>query len=766
MYTDDVIYGKDKDEEIVSIEVKDDNVYTYKNNGEVSIHPMVYKAFSCINLDNKGTKLRGRRHFNHILQFSKREQFAEMRKNYRFKKHTLWSMHNDVETEMVTNGATQFKGLKIDQVSRLGFDIESDGLEKTKESDVYTIANTFKDGEKTVRKVFVRDDFTDTGHMIDAWCDWVRKMNPTMMVAHNGIGYDLPYLAHVAKLYGTALYLGRDASEIKFESYKRNYRVDGSQTWEYNNPHIFGRHIIDTMFLAVKYDIGREFPSWGLKPIIEHLGLVKEGREFYDASKIKDNWENLEERAKIIAYCEDDGDDCLALYDIMCPSFFYMAQSIPKPFQMIINGASGSWINYIMLRAYLQQGKSIPRPSESSKVYGGISFGRPGFHKNVFKIDIKSMYPSIMRQYNVHDPMKDPDAIYASMVDTFTKKRFAEKAKYKETGDKYYDDMQASSKIFINSCYGALGCGGLHFNNYELADFVTGMGRQIIKETINWATGKPLTHWWEDYEEDKDAKYEGTLEVGEYIPRHYVMTNADTDSISFKKSHGGKFSDNEMKNLINSVNSVLPKMIEYEDDGCFEKFVVVKAKNYVMQEVGSDKIKYKGSSFKDSKKEIALKELMFKVIEKSIMEDNEDYIEFYNDCVREAVNIKDINRWCVKKSITKKVFDSERANETKVVDAIKGKGYRVGDKAYVFNAIDGKKQKKLKGELVFLKSGEPSLEENRILRVVEDFNGDYDKMHYVKRVYKTMLILANVIDKEKLVNYGLKKNFTKLVDNS
>ena len=442
-----------------------------------------------------------------------------------------------------------------------------------------------------------------------------------------------------------------------------------------------------------------------------------------------------------------------------------MNQSIPKPFQMIINGASGSWINFIMLRAYLQRGKSIPLPSESSRVYGGISFGRPGFHKNVFKIDIISMYPSIMRQYRVHDSNKDPDAIYASMVDTFTKKRLSEKAEYKRTGDKFFDDMQASSKIFINSCYGALGCGGLHFNNYELADFVTGMGRQIIKETINWATSKPLTHWWEDYEEDKDKIYEGKLKVKPVgTNRHYIMTNADTDSISFKKPFSAKFSEGEKISLMEEINAKLPSMIEYEDDGYFDKFVVVKAKNYVMREAGDTKIKYKGSSFKDSKKEIALKELMFKVIEESIMEDNDDYIQLYENAVQEAINIEDISRWCVKKSITKKVFSSERTNETKVVDAIKGKGYRIGDKAFVFNDVDGMKQKKAKGELVFLKSGKPSMEENRILKVKEDFKGHYDKIHYVKRVYKTMLILENVIDKEKLKNYGLKKNFKLLVD--
>ena len=37
------------------------------------------------------------------------------------------------------------------------------------------------------------------------------------------------------------------------------------------------------------------------------------------------------------------------------------------------------------------------------------------------------------------------------------------------------------------------------------------MGRQIIKETIEWSTGKPLLFWWEDYKTEKDSLYDGKL---------------------------------------------------------------------------------------------------------------------------------------------------------------------------------------------------------------------------------------------------------------
>ena len=459
----------------------------------------------------------------------------------------------------------------------------------------------------------------------------------------------------------------------------------------------------------------------------------------------------------------------MALYELMIPSFFYMAQSIAKPFQTIINGASGPWLNSILLRSYLQKFHSVPKANEMERVYGGVSFGISGIHDNVFKIDIKSMYPSIMRQYKVNDPKKDPDNNFFKMVDHFTIKRFEQKAEYKKTGNKYYDDMQAASKIFINSCYGLLGTPGLNFNSFENADFITGMGRQIIRETMFWATGEDIDYWWDHvaveadksnklkpYDQDKDEPYDGKLEVEPYEPRDYVMVNADTDSISFRKADGSAFDKEEMDELIDEINECLPEMIEYEDDGYFDRVVIVKAKNYVLK--SGEKIKYKGSSLTSPSKEKALTEMLHNIIEGSLIHENWDYTEIYQDYVKEAINIEDINRWTTKKSITETLLASERANETKVVDAIRGTDFQIGDKVFLYSVIDGMKQAEAKGEPVFLKSGKPKMVENKILRRAELFDGDYDKWHYAKRVYDTVKILENVIDMDQVVNYNLKKN--------
>lgn len=762
MYQNVLIFGKDQTEEIVSLEIKDNLVYAYFNDGSYKTQPARYFVLASRKIDNNFVQLSGESFYKWVRIFDCKIKYSAERKKLWKYKDVIWSPNSEIEMHMLSKGTTLFKGLQIKEVSRLGFDIETNGLIQDENSTIYMISNTFRDGKgNETKRVFTKNNYKNVGEMLVDWSNYVREINPTMMVAHNGIGFDLPYMNHVAKLQRVKLLIGRDASELTFSDRPRNFRVDGSQSWQYNTPSVFGRHVVDTMFLSVKFDIGRNFPSWGLKPIIEHLGLVKDGREFYDASKIKENWDNPVEREKIIQYGIDDGDDCLNLYEIMAPSFFYMNQSIPKSFQEVVCGASGSWLNGIMVRAYLQDFRSIPKSNEKSYVHGGISFGIPGIYSNMFKVDVASLYPSIMREYKISPIGKDPDNYYFQMVDYFTEKRFEYKNQYKETGNEYYNDLQASSKVFINSAYGVLGTPGLNFNDFAQADRITGIGRQIIRKCLRWASNKDICFYMPDYDIDKDIKYDKILNKP-HRTLDYIVPNADTDSISICKNDMAIFNIDEQTAILDEINSFLPEMIKMEEDGYFDRVIVVKAKNYALLEHGKKKIKYKGSSFKSSTKEPALAELMYSVIESLVFESN-NFVDIYNQYLDEIRNIRDIKRWCIKKSITETLLQGNDSGKLKILDAIKSLDYSVGDKVYLFNDIDGQIQKKSKGELIFKKSGEPTMIDNCIYRNITDFNDSYDKKHYLGRLYKTMTILSSVIDINLIKNYSLTKNYKDFV---
>lgn len=756
---DDFIFGKDKTQEIVGLEVVDGEDIIFFRDGRIEKRPHVYWVLLDFKFDASCKKLKGNQNYQYIKICENEEEYKRFCSVAR--RFDIFNIWDDRESAMVYHGLTFFKGLKLEDIAVLSFDIESDGLVKHKKSRVYMISNTFQKDGKRIKKLFVTEDYKNDGEMISAWCDWVREINPSVIVGHNIFGYDFGYLHHVAKKHKFKLILGVDNSEIKFSTKSSNYRVDGTQTWSYKKISIFGRQIFDTMFLSVKYDIGRNYPSWGLKPIVEYEGLVKEDRQFYDASKIKDNWRIPEERAKIIEYGKDDADDALNLFYLQVPSYFYMTQSIPKPFQTIGLSASGAWLNSIMVRGYLQKGYSIPKKSDSKRVAGGMSYGIPGIYSNVSKWDAASFYPSTIMSFKLYDKKKDPKAYYYKMVTHFTNERFKNKRLFNESGDSYFNDLQASQKVFINSAYGLMGTNGLNFNNFDIASEITRCCRKGLQKCILWATGKETNYWWSEYEEEQDYEDYSHIDSkavwsASEMPKHdWKLVNIDTDSLSFAKQDESPWTEEEYEMMNDEINKIMYSA--WEDDGLFDRFVVVKAKNYAMRELGKDKIKIKGSSFTDSKKEPALKELLKKVLT-NFIEGDTDYLKVYEQYVDEIKNIQNITRWATKKSITETLLEGNDTAKRKVLDAIGDRKVSVGDKVFLYNVIDGEVQKVAKGEPVFLKNGEPKMVENKILRLAEDFDGDYDVFHYAERVYKTMKIFEPIIDMDKIVNYNLKRN--------
>jgi DNA polymerase elongation subunit (family B) len=604
---------------------------------------------------------------------------------------------------MVYYGFTYFKGMRLDDVSVLSFDLETTTLDPNdKDAKVLLISNTYKLGDKVVRQLFAYDDYPSEKEMIEDWSRFVKEMNPSVILGHNIFSFDLQYLKGITERCGINLDLGREGGDSYFDDRESKFRVDGTRFLHYNKYHCYGREVIDTMFLAYKYDIGRKYESYGLKKIIAQEGLEKKDRVFYDASQIRFNYTNKEEWVKIKEYCKDDSDDSLTLYFMMMPAYFYATQSIPKTFQSVILSASGSQVNSMMVRSYLQDKHSIPKASDVQEYEGAISFGNPGIYKNVFKIDVASLYPSIMIEYNVFNKFKDPKENFLTIVKYFTEERLKNKKLAADTKDSYYKDMEQAQKIFINSAYGFLGAAGLNFNSPYHAAFVTKKGREILTKAIEWA------------------------ERG----KGYTIVNADTDSISFNCAEKPLTKEDRVA-IIEEVNQLYPERIKFTDDGYYDKVIVFKAKNYVLWD--GKKVKYKGSAIKATTLEPALKEFLNKMVS-NIINDNNNFVELYNNYAKEIVDIHDIKRWATRKTISDKTLNSERTNEGRIMEAIEGTEYVEGDRIYVYFKTD------------------------KELSIVEKFDGTYDKDTLYSKLHKAAKRFETVMDISNFPNYKLKKN--------
>lgn len=760
-----IIFGRGETKNIVNISLKNDEVYIYtETSDEVKVEKFQYTPFvlSSRPISKNSEKLKGNQYYQYLTSITT-DKFHELNQKFH---RDLWLPRTIEETFTLVHGETFYKGMKINDISILSFDIETSGLLLDNNSKVFCISNTFRKNGQIIKKLFSIDNYESQDAMIIAWCDWVCLQNPSILCGHNIFSYDLPYLAHCCS---EPLYLGRDGSALVFSQKTSRFRKDGSQQYDYYNARITGREIIDTFFLSIKYDIARDFPSYGLKPIIKYLGFEKEGRQFYDASQIKYKWNDLEEREKIKQYATDDSDDALKLIDIMIPAYFYLAQSIPKTMQQMINEASGSQLDALMVRAYLQDGYSQPRTSGKAPFEGAISMGKPGIYDYVCKADVASLYPSIMLQYNIHDEKKDPFNYTIKMLTYFRDERLKNKKLAKETEEKYYDDMQNAQKIMINSMYGFLGAGFLLYNYPEGASAVTRNGREILLKGVEWATGHTLKRVVKEITNEGTDSEEISYEyvVGEKVceGRGFDLVNVDTDSFSITQNK--VVTKEDFKTFLKALNEQFPDLIRWEDDGIYTKVIVIRAKNYVLLKDG--KTKLKGSAITDQKKEPALKEMLERMIQVMLDDEKAALPMIYREYIREALNIKFVNRWATKKTVTKAVLSPARLTEQKILNAINEciekkiiEGIQEGDKIWLYNSINGTIQDTRKGEPVFYKDGRPKLIPNYILKDVRLWNRDEDRLHYVERVFDTVQILSNVLDMNNFVDYTLKKNSEQL----
>ena len=229
---------------------------------------------------------------------------------------------------------------------------------------------------------------------------------------------------------------------------------------------------------------------------------------------------------------------------------------------------------------------------------------------------------------------------------------------------------------------------------------------------------------------------------------NYNLICADTDSFTICKPDGSIFSKEETDRLTIELNSLYPERINWEFEFNYPKMIVLKSKNYIMIDQ-KGKRKIKGSALKSATLEPIFKQFLNEMLDiiieiVNIEERDKKLVDIYNRYVIMIDDIEDIKPWAKKQTLSKTTFDSERANETKVIDAIKGKEYGVGDKVYLITSV----RMIPTGEVykVGKNKGQPKMKKEPYLTLLEDYKGDYDKSTYYSKLYATAQRFETILD--------------------
>ncbi len=467
---------------------------------------------------------------------------------------------------LMQTGRTLFKGMAFDDLRRLQLDIEvvaHGGFPQADVPEHRVVLVALSDS--TGWQHLVGNPEMGEAELLRETVRIVTERDPDVIEMHNGYAFDLPYLTARCRMHGVPFAIGRDGTEPR--TFPSQVRFAERQI-EYDAAEVAGRHVVDTMFLAMSYDVfARSLPNYTLKGVAKHFGFAPEGRTYVPGDQIAAVWESDPQR--IMAYALDDVVETERIARHLSGATFYLTQMVPMPYGMVARTGPAAKIEALFVRAYLHARHSLPRAQWGSQHVGGYTdVFVTGVVGPVVYADVESLYPSVMLTSGVQ-PASDALGLFPRLLRTLTDLRLETKAAMKATADPgergELDARQTAYKNIINSFYGSLGFQFALFNDFAEADRVATEGQAILRRIMS------------DVRERGGRVIEVDTDGVLFVPPSDVQGEADERAFVAALSRG------------------MPAGIRIGFDGRFRAMLSYKKKNYAL--LGHDgEIAFKGSS--------------------------------------------------------------------------------------------------------------------------------------------------------------------------
>ena len=577
----------------------------------------------------------------------------------------VYNKGDAVTQYLLQSGKTLFKGMIFDDLYRMQLDIETDyepirkksGSSGFGEDEIIIVSLCDNRGWESVLHSKERGEKA----LLEELVDLIITMDPDVIEGHNIFSFDLPYLQRRCERYGIPFAIGRNRLVPK--TFPASIRF-AERSIDYTFFDVPGRHVIDTLFLVQSYDVSkRSMQSYGLKAVAKHFGFASPDRTYVDYKEIASLWKSNHE--KLLAYALDDVRETRALSSLLSGSNFYLAQMLPYTYAMTSRIGQAAKIEVLLVREYLRQKQSIPKPTSGQQHSGGYTeVFLKGILGPIVYADVESLYPSIMLSYNIC-PKSDDLKVFPCVLNDLKELRFRAKERAREEkafGNNSlahnFDAMQSSFKILINAMYGYLGFSGGIFNDFTEADKVTSTGQNLAKKMIY-----------------------------EFESRGCKVIEVDTDGLLFVPPPGVTTVTAEQE-LVYEVSQLMPQGINIGFDGRFKKMISYMKKNYAL--LGYDNVmNLKGSSLTSRSGEKFGRDFVRTGFEKLLTEDisglHDLFTEYRNNILNHALDVSEFSRTeSLKNSIEQYLIDVKTGKRSKSITyeiAIKsGMGITKGDR--------------------------------------------------------------------------------------
>ena len=337
---------------------------------------------------------------------------------------------------------------------------------------------------------------------LNAFSGRVRELDADVLTGWNVIDFDLTVLARIAARLRHPLDLGREPGRMIIRP-ARGYFGSGQAT-------IPGRLVLDGVDLLRGAFVRMD--EYSLDAVARNVlgeGKALSGSAHDRVGEILRNYEgDLEAFAR---YARTDAR--LALDIVERLDLVNLAVARSRLTGMPPDRVAASIASFDFLYLAELHKRRIVAPSVSSgdsRVHVAQAGGHvlepvTGLHEGVWVFDFKSLYPSVIRTYNI-DPLGYIDEVQAAAVDDpielaggarfrrtpgilpgLLDDLFPRREQARRAGDQV---ASQAIKILMNSFYGVLGTPACRFYNPAIANAITGQGRRLLLWSKRWFEGK------------------------------------------------------------------------------------------------------------------------------------------------------------------------------------------------------------------------------------------------------------------------------------
>lgn len=330
---------------------------------------------------------------------------------------------------------------------------------------------------------------------LDAFCERIRTFDPDVLTGWNTIDFDFTVLQRIAMRLRHPFNLGRDVGAIRIRK-AEGYFGSGQAS-------IPGRLVLDGIDLLRGAFVRMD--DYSLDAVAREVlgeGKAVAGDVRDRIGEIMHNYRH--DLPAFALYARTDARLAYQIVERLNVVQLAFARSQLAGMTPDRVAASIASFDFLYLSELERSGVVAPTVrSDDSRVHAAQQGGHvlepvTGLHRHVWVFDFKSLYPSIIRTFNIDplsyaaEPSPDEDLIHTpggkfrrdpAILPRMLDELFPRREAAKKSGD---DVASNAIKILMNSFYGVLGTPACRFYNPALANSITGTGREILLWSKAW----------------------------------------------------------------------------------------------------------------------------------------------------------------------------------------------------------------------------------------------------------------------------------------